>query len=336
MDIYLRKSRIVLLVFSLMMLLSTLKAFSQTTNDSTPPLDFDQLYEKGREYFQKGEYNTSLNYLQQAAIINLNDDVLATYLGITCKELNLYGSAIAYFQNALTIEDSKSYLGNLGGIYGELGQYDLSLEYLNEALSIDPYYSYGLNNKGSLLMQLGQYDEALATLTKAMNNVESPLAQSYSNIGEIYQEMGQSESSMLFFDKAIAADSTLSEAMILKAKELRKLGRPLSEYKSLCDKVIKTESNTLSKNPQAFKSLFFRASAYQYLSENDLMIDDLNRALLILDNLTPLYPEASRLFVRKAEIYNMLGNVEDAIENYRLALDLEPEIISANQYLENR
>ena len=70
---------------------------------------------------------------------------------------------------ALTIDpnDVKT-LYNKGVALGNLGKYEIAIEWYDKALTINPAYIDALNNKGISLGILGNYTEALDWLDKVL------------------------------------------------------------------------------------------------------------------------------------------------------------------------
>lgn len=294
---------------------------------------FELFYDKGREYFDEEDYLNALPYFLEAYSYN---PIFTSSLALTCHHLNLYNRAIMYLKDALYDNPNLQNKGNLAAFYSEIGENSLALEYLDEVLQCNPQYMYALNNKAAIFMEQGNLDQALELLNEASLlelESESSFAVVFCNIGEVYQLKEASDSAVYYFDKALEIDPDLSQATILKIKELVKRGKSECEYKQLCISLIESESSIIKKNKVSYKSYFNRASAYKYLGNEVQMTEDLNEALTILDQLISLYPKSNTFLKMRAEMYAMLGNEQQAAADFEQLLKINPGNLTALKYL---
>ncbi|MCK4666488.1 tetratricopeptide repeat protein, partial [Candidatus Dependentiae bacterium] len=174
----------------------------------------------GNMYFNKGEFDKSLEYFQKSLEIRLKVlspdylDVARSYLGLgivygTKGELD---KAIEYFQKSLDINlkslgdkhptVAASY-GNIGVIYKMKGEFDMALKYFQKAMDIDlkvlsnehPDFVMNYLNIGSVYGSKGEYDKALKYFQKSLDiglkslsDDHPDLAVCYNNIGGVYLE----------------------------------------------------------------------------------------------------------------------------------------------------
>ena len=106
-----------------------------------------------------------------------------------------------------------------------LKDYNLALKYQEKAISLDPSLSSYWQTKAKLLRKLGRYEEALEAINTGLKTCEKyqktdaqyRLASLYTTQGIIYLYLQQYNVSHEAFDKALAADSSHSEALYNKA-----------------------------------------------------------------------------------------------------------------------
>jgi tetratricopeptide (TPR) repeat protein len=76
-----------------------------------------------------------------------------------------------------------------------------------------------LNSEGHLLVKLKKYDEAISVFTQAAESAAYP-AMPYFNLCATYYNLKRSQDAVAACDRAIASDSTLSDAYYIKASIL--------------------------------------------------------------------------------------------------------------------
>lgn len=101
--------------------------------------------------------------------------------------------AIEYLDEAIKIQPNlaEAY-NNRGNAYGDLKQHERAIEDYNEAIRIKPKYAHAYYNRGLTYSDLKQYDRALEDYTQTIN-LKPDESNAYFNRGNIYLTQGNKE-----------------------------------------------------------------------------------------------------------------------------------------------
>jgi len=281
-------------------------------------------YTEGTSYYNNGKSNKALACFQASLVYEPDYYMSLMMAGISCRNLDLYASAIYYFGEAIDSSGgSAQAYGNLGALYAELGYDKLAFESLYEAIDRKSGYAHPYNNIGGILLRYGKYDEAITYLRKAIK-YDKKMPDSYFNIGTAYYETDRKDSALFYYSKAIEVNPQFIKAYLAKATVLQSMDRPKEEYEALCNKAIEAYSKTIGQN-QGYDAFRMRANAYKLLGQDVDMKKDLEHKLVKLNEFIDLYPEAYPLIRDRAETYLEMGNKQAAIADYNRVLEINPE-----------
>jgi len=91
-------------------------------------------------------------------------------------------------------------------------QYDLSINYFNKVIEINPRYADAYSIRGVAYgMGKGQYDKAISDFNKAIE-INPKYAKAYNNRGNAYFKKGQYEKTISDYNKAIEINPKFAEA----------------------------------------------------------------------------------------------------------------------------
>jgi adenylate cyclase len=163
--------------------------------------------------------------------------------------------ALPFSEQALTITEqiaSKKLqakaLGNIGGVYGNLSDYSLALEYygkalsLNEALGNKAGMASNLGNIGTVHLNLSDYPRALEYHTKALALAEelgnkAGMARHFGNIGLVHSNLSDYSLALEYLGKALS----LNEELGNKAGVANYLGNIGNVHANLSDYALALE-----------------------------------------------------------------------------------------------
>lgn len=101
--------------------------------------------------------------------------------------------AIEYLNNAIKLDPNNAETYNKRGIaYYELEQYQRTIEDNSEAIRLNPDYVVAYNNRGSAYANLGQYLRAIEDFNQVIR-LKSNYPDAYNNRGTIYILQGNKE-----------------------------------------------------------------------------------------------------------------------------------------------
>ena len=190
---------------------------------------------KAIAYNIKGEPDDALLHMKKALGIysNLNDSIalIKTYnnlANIYNKRLN-FKEAISYYSKCINFYEKNNHeellassFMNLGLIYIEVSDYDLALDYFSK--SRDKYTKLKLaNTKGNLWTNFGNanfgkknYNKALEDCKRALAIYKSPkessrIANTYSLMAQIYQELNQIDTAFVYINKSLKLHQSIGD-----------------------------------------------------------------------------------------------------------------------------
>jgi tetratricopeptide (TPR) repeat protein len=156
----------------------TLKEYNQLLKTSKTEEDytFEDWYYKGISEYERQEYSKTIAYMKNA----LEKDPTAKnapdayiYIGLSYYKLRLYDKAIEANDKVANNYKDYPYLYlayfNNGVYYGEIQNYQKSLEEYEKAIATKADDAGSWGNKALALIRLGRYDEALQAVDKAMS-----------------------------------------------------------------------------------------------------------------------------------------------------------------------
>ena len=140
--------------------------------------------------------------------------------GLELMEKEEYEEAMVFFYKGVDyIDDHQinpnekdALFNNLGWAYYELGNYDISLEYIEKALSIKPNDATEYIVKGNTLYGLGNLEEALDSFNTAIEN-KGNHALAYYGKGLIYFEMESFEDAIKAFNTYLKHEKNDEDAI---------------------------------------------------------------------------------------------------------------------------
>lgn len=129
--------------------------------------------------------------------------------------------ALDYYTSALKIHEQlgenglmANSMNNIGYVYGELGERETAIDYYEESVKL--FYEAGdstgaatpLNNIAQIYIHSAQYEKALEGLLYSLSHTDEnntrDRASSYNNIGLVYRHLGKYDTSMHYFNTALA------------------------------------------------------------------------------------------------------------------------------------
>ncbi|MDR7121174.1 tetratricopeptide repeat-containing diguanylate cyclase [Rheinheimera soli] len=170
------------------------RVLSYQETETDPELQAKALVLRGEQYAENAAYADALTDLQKAyqleltngtkgrqnyvanALANLYSDAA---VGDYEQAISLYKKSLEHWQESGNLQGQATALFNLGGTYESAGQFELALQYLNQALVIDQKrgdaaeIAYDKRLVARVLTKLGQGEKALELLNEAISYYQS-------------------------------------------------------------------------------------------------------------------------------------------------------------------
>ena len=232
------------------------------------------------------------------------------------------------------------YTSNLGFFHQSIGNYDLALPLLIEAISIDEKtlgkehhdFATSLNNLAVLYKDMGNYDLALPLYIQAINIEEKVLglehpefALSLNNLADLHQEMGNYDLALPLYIQAISIrEKVLGKEHPDRATSLNNLAllyKKMGNYDlalPLCIEAINIKEKTLGKEHPSLASSFNNlANLYRSKGNYDLALPLYIQAKNIREkSLDKNHPDIATSLNNLAYIHQDMGNYDLALPLY--------------------
>ena len=189
----------------------------------------------------------------------------------------------------------------------ELGRYHEALERYREAIEADSTLEAAHNNAGVCLEAMGKYEEAIKEYDKAIK-INPRYETAWLNMGNSLLALGRKKESIEAYERAVEINPDYLDAHIAKCSALISMKRRRAALR-YCEEVVREH-----EEPDYIEA---KAFILQELGKYDDALKSLDRAL-------SWGPTAS-LYNAKGNLLTLMERYEEAIENYNLALEIEPD-----------
>ena len=223
--------------------------------------------------------------------------------------------AIEYLNNAIKLQPGAvSAYHNRGIAYFELGQYRLAIEDFNETIRLEPNDADAYNGRGATYVELDQYQRAIEDFNEAIR-IKLDFDEAYYNRGIAYARLDQYRSAIEDFNEAIRIKPGFADAYGTRGHAYAKL----RQYRS----AIEDFNEAIRIKPGFTDDYNARGFAYEGLSQYQLAIKDYTMAI-------HLKPDFAEAYYNRGNVYGRyLGQYQNAIEDYNEAIQLKPDYVSA-------
>lgn len=224
---------------------------------------FNDWYYKGITEYDKQEYEKVIAYMKNAVekdrnSINAPDAFI--YMGLGYERINLSEKGIEQYD--IIIKNYPGYANmyqahyNKGVILQRLKRHKEALDANEEAIKLNPQYSFAWNNKGVILKSMGQFDDALKAYEEAIR-INPDYINAWFNKGDILIELKNNSEAIKAFEEVLKLDPNDAEARYYCATLYAETGdkkNMLSQLKKLIKLDVKYKD--LSKTDDFFKAFW--------------------------------------------------------------------------------
>ena len=328
-------------------------------------INFELLHLKGKIYADKGDYNLSLGYFDDALNIleNSNLDVdrslpkVFNYRGITKFYLGKFDAALDDYSKGFAIasqnDDLQADLAdiaqNIGILFIYKGDFDSAVRYLEISKVVresiyddnDPKMASFYSNYGRILGMVGRVNESLQLYQKAEkiminthddNNVW--WGHLMLNIGNYMQLSSDYNKAMLYYQNAKSVYDRVLEPdhpmVVTAANNLANIYIHFSDFKQALDMGLSTLEKARSPitRVQLMRNI---ARSYLGLGDTSQAMNYIHQALqTALNDLGESHFETANSYVFLAETEMLLENFNEAYNHYAEAKKIFADIFSFN------
>jgi len=170
-----------------------------------------------------------------------------------------------------------------------------------------------LINQGNDLEDMGQFDSALACYDRALA-MNPDYARAHSNRGNVLQLLQRFDDALNSYDRALAVRPDYAEAFFNRGNALRALHR--------FDEALSSYDYALAIKPEFVMALVARGGVLQDLKRFADALDCYDRALV-------MQPDYAEAHYNRGNVLQELKRFEDALASYDCALTINPEYVEA-------
>jgi len=264
-------------------------------------------------------------------------------LAVCYTEKGMFQEAISILNRAAQIDpENADALCALGYVYRRNGMVDQAIEAFEKALACNPRCARAQKSLAFLAMEQGRYDDAILLCQEAIR-ADPTYEQAYVELAGALQLAGRHAEALEALQKAVSLNPKNMEYLLRATSLLREAGLQeealpgLEWAASVCDEpairlalgecyldldrnreAMEACCTVLRKRPRDLRALDLLQTAY--LKEGETA-----QALRIAFRLAAICPQDPMNFFRKAVLYQQLGDVRQAIDNYTRVIEMAEE-----------
>jgi len=219
------------------------------TNSTTSNIDYiDKLYLNGNLMMVMGDFESAINYYDNAITIDKNFTNAIFYKGIALVSLSRYEEAISCYDTLLKIDPKDTDVLEKKGIaLTGMNNYEKAIACYKAALEITPREPKLLLNLGRLYQNYGNYKDAIAYYDQVLY-IEADNMHAWYFKGQALSEQGLSTSLQNKFEESLKC---LNQALTLEPQNINMLkdkARALKNIGSL-NEMVKCNERILELAP---------------------------------------------------------------------------------------
>ncbi|MBT5028046.1 MAG: tetratricopeptide repeat protein [Nitrospinaceae bacterium] len=266
-------------------------------------------FELGKVHIEKDEFQTALKLLNKA--IHLKEDYAEAYRekGIALFYLKHYPDAEKALLKSFRLNAAQPDIAtDLGSIYLKNGNIKNAFRYLKIAQTRNNNMHIVFNNLGAASAITGKNKQALDFWKQGLEK-NPRVPETHVNMGVVYEKLGQNKKAIAAYQKALQWEASNAMAHynlgVIHAKEQDFL-KAIGEWK-LAHKFDKKDPNFLNSLAWAYEK-----------------IDKKEEALAKLSMSIKLSPYDSRTHYSSGRLKYDTGNIDDSIDSFKKAVQLDP------------
>ena len=280
--------------------------YLEAINDITKSLSIDNDAKAHHYLFEFPDDQTTLvvTKLKGMAVKNPHDAEWWYYIGQIYKDKKMYTGAIEALQKAFDIDAYSGFLEMISECYQEIGDYVKALEYVNQALQMNPDDLDLISTKGDILGESGDIDGAIAEWTNYIERTPDFYG-GYYRRGFFEDNDDRTDAALEDYNMAIMLQPDYAYAYLGKGNILMRKGRT-EEAMETYRKVVELDT-ILNKSSCAMYALLA-------LGEKDRAIDFMNR---VIENDSSYYGK----YYDAACFYSRIGDLDKSLSNLRTSFE---------------
>ncbi|XP_078664197.1 protein O-mannosyl-transferase TMTC1-like isoform X2 [Branchiostoma floridae x Branchiostoma belcheri] len=272
---------------------------------------------------KQGKTSEAETLFRRAIVIQPDYIDARVNLASLLSDLERNQEALAIYQESLDLDrENPDVLNNYGAFLAKLGQTTEALSHYDQALTFDPTHTVAMVNKARLLRSLDRTREAEGLFLRAISLKKE--AGTLELLAAMYYNTGRIMDAKNVYEEVLSLDPDRHETVTHYAHVVGRLGDH-----------VKAESlllGVLDRRPDMFDAHRHLASLYGMMGASQKALQS---ALQALELLPPNYEakQTAELHYELGNHHKDLNHISQALESYRTAVSLYPNLASAHMNL---
>jgi tetratricopeptide (TPR) repeat protein len=224
-------------------------------------------------------------------------------------------ATLEYLSEAVRLNPSDvGLLTNFGVILQSSGQAEKALASFDKDLAINPDLPETLYNRGNALRELRRPQEALASFDRAIT-AKPQFAEAHNNCGNALRELNRPHDALASYDRALVIKPRLIDALCNRGSLLKELNR--------LEEALASLEQGIAINPNVAQAHIMRGGVLESLNRSEQAWASYERAVAIDPNVADVH-------IIRGDLLRKLDRPEDALASYGRALAVSPDHASAH------
>ncbi|MFN8298755.1 MAG: tetratricopeptide repeat protein [Chitinophagales bacterium] len=305
---------------------------AQIQKDSTNPLLW---YKRAQLYDANNDYKSAATDMFIALKLDSFNGAFYLYTADLFKKSGDAQRGISLMEKAISTDsaNTKFYVKAAELAYidtGISGNYELSLQYLNQAIAINPQNADIYFFKGTVYKEKGDTAKAISSFQTA-TELNPKYYNAFVQIGLLLQEK-KDKNAEKYFDNAIKVSEKPEDALYAKADILKEQGVKLYDANRLAE-----ATDRLNMAVDAYKRVveinYRNTEAYMGAAFCYYQMDSVERAYEYYDKALKTAPTYAGAYFSKGLCAEDLGKTQEAIMLYENCLNIDPNFTRAKEHL---
>ena len=194
-------------------------------SDRPSPTDARTYYHRGNGYYEKGNYDKSIENYNMAIILNPNFSEAYFNRGLAYYNLKNFDKSIEDYTKSGELDPRNAVIyNNRGDAYYRKQDFDNAIVDYDKAISLNPRYLKAYYNRGLAYACQQDYEKAVEDFNKVIE-LNPNFSEAYHIRGLAYDYMNNFDKAITDYDKAIELNPNFTEAInhreLAKAKKER-------------------------------------------------------------------------------------------------------------------
>jgi predicted O-linked N-acetylglucosamine transferase (SPINDLY family) len=273
------------------------------------PANANLITNLGTIAYQRGQYETALNWLDQSLQLSFYQPIALNSRGNALEALDRLPEAFSNYECAISLDPAYVQAHyNKANCLQKLHNFAKALQSYDKAIALKPDYAEAFSNRGVVFDALKRSGEALASYQQAIE-LKPSFADAYYNQGNALLNLKRYEEALASYQKAIDLNSNYIDAYYNQGNTLINLKR--------YEEALASYQKAIELNPNYAEAFLGRAQAYFNLRQFNLALASCEQAIV-------LKPDATT-YLSRGQILFELMMLEEALLCYGQAIALDSE-----------